>query len=83
MNIITHLHNRVTSVVHAEDKSPAKALLLEDFYSIVLIRMSDTKEYNTLTNDDKMSGQKLTLYKLFHIVSWNDDNPADTTIDFF
>ncbi len=81
MNIITHLHNRVTSIVHAEDKSPAKILLLEDFYSIVLTRMSDRKEYNTLTNDDKMSGQKLTLYKLFHLVSWNDDNPAETIIN--
>ncbi len=81
MNIITHLHNRVTSVVHAEDKSPAKALLLEDFYSIVLTRMSDRKEYNALTNDDKMSGQKLTLYKLFHIVSWNDDDPAETIVN--
>ncbi len=81
MNIITHLHNRVTSIVHAEDKSPAKALLLEDFYSIVLTRMSDRKEYNTLTNDDKMSGQKLTLYKLFHIVSWNDDDPAETIVN--
>ncbi len=81
MNIITHLHNRVTSVVHPEDKSPAKALLLEDFYSIVLIPMSDKKEYNALTSDDKMSGQKLTLHKLFTIVSWNDDNPADTIIN--
>ncbi|MBS9779017.1 MAG: hypothetical protein KGV51_00170 [Moraxellaceae bacterium] len=81
MNIITHLHNRVTSVIHPTNKSPAKALLLEDFYSIVLIRMSDKKAYNTLTNDDKMSGEKLTLYKLFNVVSWNDDNPTETIVD--